>query len=90
MARHACLRQSEVGLAEILNLDQSTFGWCDVRGGVTLLAVHLGVFAIQWIASQFVVKLFNRNIPMNQMKISSVVLEMAVHAIFALRILHLQ
>ena len=57
---------------------------------MALLAVHLGVFAIQRIPGEFVVKLFDRNFPVNQMKVSSVVLEMAVHAIFALRILHLQ
>jgi hypothetical protein len=90
MARHACLRQSQVGLAEIFVLDKCTFGRCDVRRGVALLAVHLGVFAIQWIPGEFVVKLFDRNIPVNQMKVNSVVLKVAVHTIFALRILHLQ
>jgi hypothetical protein len=90
MARHACLRQSQVGLAEIFVLNQSTLGRCNVRWSVALLAVYLSVFAIQRIAGEFVVELFDRNIPMNQMKISSVVLEMAVHAVFALRILHLQ
>jgi hypothetical protein len=90
MARHACLRQSQVGLAEIFILDQSTFSGCNVRRGVALLAVHAGVFAIQWIPGEFVVELFDRNIPVNQMKVNSVVLQMAVHAILALRILHLE
>ena len=36
------------------------------------------------------IKLLDWNVPVNQVKINSIVFEMAVHAIFALRILHLQ
>ena len=46
VARDAFLRQPQVGLAEIFILDQSTFRGCNVCRGVTLLAIHLSVFAI--------------------------------------------
>ena len=89
VARHAFLRQPQVRLTEVFILNQSTFRGPNVRRGVALLAVHLRVFAIQRIPGQFVVKLFDWDFPVNQMKINSIVFEMAVHAIFALRILHL-
>ena len=90
VARNTFLRQPQVGLAEIFILNQSTFGRRDVCQGVTFLAIHLGVLAIERISSEFVVKLLDWNVPVNQVKINSIVFEMAVHAIFALRILHLQ
>ena len=57
---------------------------------MALLTFHLGVFAIQRIPGKFVVKLFDRNFPVDQVEIHSVVLEMAVHTILTLWILHLQ
>lgn len=57
---------------------------------MTLLAFHAGVLAIERISGLTMVKLFDRKIPMNEMEIGAVVLEMAADTVFSLRVLHLQ
>ena len=48
------------------------------------------MFPIERVAREPVIELFERHLPMDQIEIESVVLQVAAHAIFALRILHLE
>lgn len=57
---------------------------------MALLAGNSGVLSFQWIARQAMVELLGRALPMDQRKIHSIVLQMAAHAVLAVRILHLQ
>lgn len=47
------------------------------------------MFSFQIVSRQAVVELFLRWLPMQKIKVFAVVLEMAAHAILAIRILHL-
>lgn len=53
-----------------------------------MLAFHLCVLSVQGIPGQLVVELFQWSIPVNEIEIDPVVLQMAADAVFPLWILH--
>lgn len=61
-----------------------------MRRRMALFASDRRVFSFKRIPRQPVVKLPHGRFPVNQRKIHAVVLQMAAHALFAVRILHLQ
>ena len=57
---------------------------------MAFLAGNTRVLAFKWVSGQLVIELLDRYFPVNQWKVSSVVFQVATHAILAIRILHLQ
>lgn len=60
-----------------------------MRRGVTLFASHTGVLAFQLVPRQPVIEFFLGRFPVDQVKLLAVVFQVAAHAIFAIRIVHL-
>ena len=90
VARDAILRESEERTGGILHLDKRANLGSHVRRHVAFLASKPGVFSHQVVARQAMIELLFRRFPVDQREILSVVFQMAAHAIFAIRILHLQ
>ena len=79
VARDTTGRETEVGTAEILNLDGRAFLGRDARGIVALVAVQALVFAFEQIPSLFVIE--SLDIPLDQREVLSVVLGMATRTL---------
>lgn len=89
VARHAILRQSEKGPGEILHLNERTLVRNHISGHVTLLTGNAGVLSFQVVARQPVVKLFLRRLPVDQVEIRAIVLQMAANAVLPVWVAHL-
>jgi len=61
-----------------------------VAGHVALIASNVSMLAFQLVASQQVIELLLRRLPVDQAEVFSVVLQMAADAIPAVRMLHSQ
>jgi hypothetical protein len=81
VAGHACLRNPQEGLAEILLLYVRALGGGDFIGQVAFIAGQAGMFAFQQISGFFVIELVR--IPLYQRKIFAVVIRVAAHAFLA-------
>lgn len=78
---HACLRNPQEGLAQILLLYVRALGGGDFIGQVALIAGQAGMFAFQQVSGFFVIELVR--IPLDQRKIFAVVIRVAAHAFLA-------
>jgi len=81
VAGHACLRNPQEGLAQILLLYVRALGGGDFIGQVALIAGQAGMFAFQQVSGFFVIELVR--IPLDQRKIFAVVIRVAAHAFLA-------
>jgi hypothetical protein len=90
MARHTILRQPKVGPGQILHLDERALIGDHEIWRVTFLARKPGVLSLEFVAGLTVIKLLLGWLPMDEFEIFAVVLEVAVHALFAIWILELQ
>lgn len=88
MTGRAVLRQAQEGLREILFLNQRALRRNHVRRGMALLARHGRVLFHERISGLAMIELFERRLPMDERKILAIVLQVAPHAISAIRILH--
>jgi len=90
VAADAFLRQPQVTLVQVLVLNQASFRRRDVLRCVALLALNLCVLSIKRISAQLVIELLEGYVPVNQIEIGPIMLQVAAHAILAVGILHLQ
>jgi hypothetical protein len=81
VARHACLRNPQKGLAEILLLYVRALGGGDFIGQVAFIAGQAGMFAFQQVSGFFVIEFVR--IPLDQRKIFAVVIRVTAHAFLA-------
>jgi hypothetical protein len=88
MAGDAVLREAQKGLREVLLLDQRTLRRNHVRRCMALLARDGRVLFHEWISGLAMIELLEGRLPMDQRKIRAIVLEVAPHAVPAIRILH--
>ena len=84
----ALLRKAEERLGGIRHLDERTFRAHHVHRRMTLLAGGVRVLPFEDIAGLLVVKLFLGRLPVNEMEVLAVVLQMAANAVLAVGILH--
>ena len=89
VTRHAILRQTEKGLRKIFHLDECAFLVNHVARQVAFLAGNACMLALQVVPRQPVIKLFLRRLPVGQVEILAVVFQVAAHALFPIRIPHL-
>lgn len=87
---YAFSRQAQVGLIQILVLNQTALRGRNLPRRMTLPAFDLSVLSVQGISGQLMIELLDGNLPVDETEIGPVVLQVAAHAIFALRILHLE
>ena len=85
---HAFLREPEERFGKILHFNEGTFRANHVHRRVTLLAWNIRVLAFQRIPGLLVIKLLLRWLPMNEREIRAIVLQMAAHTLFPVRVLH--
>ncbi len=90
VAGHAILRQSKKGLRDVFHLDERALVGNHVAGHVALLAGNVGMLAFQLVACLQVIELILRRLPVDQVEVFSVVLQVAADTIPAVRILHSQ
>jgi hypothetical protein len=90
MARRAVRRLAKEGFRRISIDDQSFERGKHIRRGVTMFARDRGVLALKRVPSQLVIELLFRRLPVNQIEVLAVMLQVATDAILAIWILHLQ
>jgi hypothetical protein len=90
MASNAVLWQTEKRLRNILHLDERALIGNHVPGHVALLAENVGMLAFQLVARLQVIKLILRRLPVDQVEVFAVVLQMAADAVPAVWMLHSQ
>src|ERR1700730_5182698 len=88
VAGHTLLRQSHIGLGRVFALEQTSLWRWHIGRGVAFLTLHSNMGSIQKVASQAVIELSKRRLPVDEVEISAVVFEVATHAVSALGILH--
>lgn len=88
MARYATLRQPKEGLRKIFHFDECAILGIHVSRNVAFLARNARVLSFQVIARQTMIKLFLRRLPVDETEIHAVVIEMASHAVLAVRVTH--
>ena len=88
MARYAVLRQSEKGLGKILHLDERAFIGNHVAGRMALFTRDAGVLAFQHVSRELMVELLLRWLPVNQVEVFPIVIQVAPHAVLAIGIGH--
>jgi len=83
-------RKPEIRLCQIFVFDQLAVSSHHVRRRVALLASEGRMLSFQVVSRQPMVELFLRRLPVNQVEILPVVLQVAAYAIFSIGIAHLQ
>jgi hypothetical protein len=89
VARHAILRQPEKRSRRIFHPDERPLVANHVHVGVAFFASDARMFAFQVVACQPMVKLLLRSVPVDQIEILAVVLQMAANAVLPVCIAHL-
>ena len=89
MAGSAIGGLAEERLGEIFHLNEFPIGGKHVRRSVALFASNIGVLTLQFVAGLQVIEFLERRDPTNQGEGLTIVLEMAVDAVFAIGIGHL-
>ena len=89
VAGDTVLCQSKERFGDILHFDERALIANHIARHVTLFAGNAGMFAFQLVPRQFMIELLLRRLPVDQAKILSVVLQMASHTVFAVRVSHL-
>lgn len=89
VTRYAVLREPEEGFGRVLHFDERTLVGSHVHRRVAFLASDAGMLAFQVVARQSMVELLLSRLPMDQVEVLAVVLQMAANAVFPVRIAHL-
>jgi hypothetical protein len=84
------LRQTEKGPRQILHSDECPLVGNHINGQVAFLAGDASVLSFQVVASQAMIKLFLRRLPVDEVEVFAIVFEVAAHTIFPIRIAHLK
>ena len=90
VARNAILDEPKKRSGQILDLDERALFFHHVHRGVAFLARQTSVLAQQLVTRQVVVKFFLRRLPVNEIEVRSVVIQVALHAVLAVGIAHLE
>lgn len=86
----ALRRQTQVSLGKIGPLDQRAQVRGDMRGRVALLTSNGGVLSFQGVTCEAMIELLRWMLPVNELEIHPVVLEVAAYAVFAVGVSHLE
>ena len=86
----ALRRQTQVSLGKIGPLDQRAEVRGDMGGRVALLTSNCGVLSFQGVTCEAMIELLRWMLPVNELEIHPVVLEVAAYAIFAVGVFHLE
>lgn len=87
---HAVCRESEVGFRHILALQQRANPASYVRRRVAFFASDRSMLAFQGISRPAMIELLYGCVEVNQWEVRAVVLHVAAHAVFAIRIFHFE
>jgi hypothetical protein len=90
VAGHAILRQSEKGFRGIFHLDERALIPNHVGRHVAFFTSDARMLAFQLVARLQVIELLLRQLPVDQVEVFTVVLQVTPHAVFAIRIFHSQ
>src|ERR1700687_1862694 len=83
VAGHAITRQAQVGAVAVFYLDDCTPGRRNLLGLVTFLAGYPGMFSFEHKARFIVIERFAARVPVNHIKIQSIMIGVAACALLA-------
>src|SRR6202521_4617126 len=83
VAAHTITRQAQVGAVQVFDLDTRTPGRRNVLGLVTFLAGYPGMFSFEHKTRLIVIERFAARVPVNHIKIQSIVIGVAARALLA-------
>ncbi len=89
VARYAILRQPEKRLRKILHLEERAFLGNHVSRHVAFLAREASMLSFQVVASQAMIKLFLQRLPVDQIEVFAVMLQMAADTVLAIGVFHM-